>query len=523
MSNMEKKDKFVKTAAQTAILMAILTLLSKFLGFAREMVMAGFFGTSYIVDSYVMANAIPGIIFSGIFGSIATAYIPLFSKKFENGGESEGNRFTSQVLKILLTFSILSAIFGILLSDQMVSVFAPGFSGKTAELTSFFLKITFSYVIFSSIAGVLESFLQYKNTFLPQIVVGYSQNVIVVMVIVISAFFNYYFLVFGLLIAYAVRSLLLWIISKKKGFRFIMDGFFDKETMISISVLAVPVFIGSSTDQINQFVNKLLASNLPEGSVSALNYASTINSMILSLTITILTTIIYPKLAHANSLDDRSRFADIIQRGFDLIYILALPLTLGSILYSTEIVRIIYERGAFNSEATLMTSSAFLFYSIGILFVALNKLLSRVYYSMHNMKTPMTFACISVIINVVLNLLMIDELQHKGLALATSIAAISNTILLIAGLYSQKNQLRVIKSRQKLLTVSLCALVSVAGSYLAYHVFPVFGLLSQIIFLCAAVFIAAMIYLALLWLFKIDDLKLIADIFRGMKRKNKEG
>ena len=166
----------MRTAAQTAALMAILTLISKAFGFVREMVMANFFGTTYITDAYVMAFAIPMIIFGGIFGSVATAYMPLFSRISENEGEKAGSKFTSEVINLLLIVSIFAAIIGIIFSDQIVSLFASGFSGETARLTSFFTKVTFCYILFTSIAGILEEYLQYKGTFLVQIVLGYIQN-----------------------------------------------------------------------------------------------------------------------------------------------------------------------------------------------------------------------------------------------------------------------------------------------------------------------------------------------------------
>ncbi|MBK5263148.1 MAG: hypothetical protein JJE17_11380, partial [Peptostreptococcaceae bacterium] len=199
-------NKTMRTAAQTAVLMAILTLISKAFGFVREMIMANFFGATFITDSYVMAFAIPMIIFGGIFGSVATAYMPLFSKITENEGEKAGSKFTSEVINLLMVVSIFAAIIGIVFSDQIVSIFASGFSGETARLTSFFTKVTFCYVLFTSIAGILEANLQYKGTFLVQIVLGYIQNIIVVAVIVISAFTSHYYLAFGWLLAHITRA-----------------------------------------------------------------------------------------------------------------------------------------------------------------------------------------------------------------------------------------------------------------------------------------------------------------------------
>lgn len=505
----------LRTAAQTAFWMAILTLISKLLGFIREMVMAAFFGTSYVVDAYVMAVAIPSMIFLGIFAAIATAYMPLLSQKIEKEGERSAYLFTSHMINIVFMLSVVSSLLGLLFSDQIVAVFARGFEGETAALTAFFIKVTFSYGLFSSAAGILESFLQYRNTFLPQIVVGYIQNLIVIITIVLSALYNYYFLPFGLLIAYAIRLLLIWILAKSRGLRYRLS-INNRGTIKTILPLAIPVFIGTSISQISIFVDKTLASGLTEGSVSALNYGSLLNGMVMAMFISILTTIIYPKLAQANALDNHQRFSEIVEKGITVIFIIAFPFALGAMLYSQQIVQIVYERGAFDPAATALTQSAYFYYSVGLLFMALNDLLIRVYYSLQDMKTPMIFGGISVIIDIILNFVLVQFMAHNGLALATSIGAACNTILLIIGLKKKYPNIKLLESQTKILKIILAAVISVSCSYMVYAF--IMSFLAQIVFirmvqLGIAVGIAILIYFILLRLLRIPELELLKSLF----------
>ena len=104
----------MRAAAKTAAMMAVLTLGMKGLGFLREVFMAGFFGTSYIVDSYVMASAIPGILFAGIFTSVSVSYMPIFSRIVEKDGIEEGNRFTGQSITLASFIAFVSAVLGII-------------------------------------------------------------------------------------------------------------------------------------------------------------------------------------------------------------------------------------------------------------------------------------------------------------------------------------------------------------------------------------------------------------------------
>ncbi len=493
--------------------MAILMLISKCIGFVREMVFAGFFGTSYVTDSYVMATAIPTILFGGVLGAVATAYMPIYSEIAEEKGEADANHFTSQIINILLIISIISSILGIIFSDQIVRLLASGFHGDTAELTSFYVKITLSYVIFSSITTILEANLQYKGVFLPQVITGYLLSGATIIVIIFSAYTNHYYLAFGLLLGHMARFFIILIISKHKGFKYSKSMELGN-TAKRIIALSLPVFIGSSFSQINTFVDKTLASGLKEGSVAALNYGMLLVNMIFALTIGILTTIIYPRLSQSSAQGDYKRFGEIVSTGVELITIASIPCSLGAILYSRQIIQIVYERGAFDQTATSMTSSAFLYYSIGLLFMALADIFIRAYYALHDMKTPILCASISVIINVILNLIFVRYMAHNGLALATSIAAACSTTALYIGLRIKYKKITIIRSKTKIIKIITAAFISVGCSWLAYQwiIIPLINI--RLIQLCLAVLTAALVYYRILRLMKVEEVKLIWQILK---------
>lgn len=507
----------VQTAAKTAILMAVLLLCSKLLGFIREMVMAAFFGTSYIVDAYVMAQSIPNMLFAGIFGAVATAYMPLLSEKIEQGSQDEGNSFTSRVINILLVLSAISAVIGLLFSDQLTALMAKGFTGETAALTSSYLKITFAYVMFSSTAGILEAYLQYKGTFIPQVIIGYTQNIIMIVTIAICAYTNYRFLACGLLIAYIVRLMLMYFMSRKREYRYSLKRGNYSETFKLIMPLAIPVFIGYCGTQINMFVDKYLASGLVEGSVSALNYGNILNGIIMTLSTSVLSTIIYPKLNQSNASGNRDSVISISKAGFNLTILIALPFAFGAIVYSGEIVQIIFERGAFDEVATYLTQGAYKYYSVGMTFMALNTFLNGVYYSIKDTRRPMYFSLVGVAANIVINLLLVGTMEHEGLALATSCAAIINTVLLSFGL-RKFHEINVVPSIAKLGKLVLATIVSVGVSYLCYRGLVAAVWMPRMVYLGLAVMVAVGIYPALLKVFKIEELSILTSVLRRRTR-----
>lgn len=504
-------SKGIRTAAQTAVLMAVLTLISKLFGFIREMVMANFFGASFITDAYAMSFTILTVLFGGIITAISTAYMPVYSRINESKGKEAGDGFTSGVLNLLLTVTIVISILGIIFSDPIIAIFASGFSGETARLASFFVKVLFSYVIFSSTAGIQESYLQYKGVFLPQIISGYYVSICTIAAIVISAYTSYYYLAFGMLAGYFMRFITLGIITRRRGFHYSPVFRYDT-TIKEIMVMAIPTFIGSYALYINQFVDKTLASRLVEGSISALNYAALLNGLITGLTITILSTMIYPKLTQAVSLKQYGRYNNILSTGFSIVIMVALPCSLGAMLYSGQIVQIVYERGAFDLKATAMTSSAFLFYAAGLLFLSVNDLMTKAYYSMCDMKTPMIFAGISVIINIALCLILVRPMAHNGLALATSIAALCNTMLLWTGIRKKYPYVKLLESKNTLIKIIVSAVAAVGISYIVYA-FAIVPSSHVIVMRTAqlgfAVVVAVAVYLLLLKVLRVEELKLL--------------
>ncbi len=507
----EKTHSRVRTAAQTAFLMALLTLGSKVLGFAREVVMANYFGTSYIVDAYVMALAIPGLLFMGFFGALDTAYMPLFSEIREKEGERLANKFTSEAMNIALILSLSTAMVGLCFTEQFVAIFASGFIGEKAMLTRNYLQITFLYAIFTSLTGIIESQLRYKGIFLLPILIGYLQNAVVILVYFMSVQSDYHYLVWGWFAAYALRFAIILPISKKNGFDYIPSLQLTNSGK-KIIMLSMPVLIGSYVTQINSFVDKTLASRLPEGSVSALNYGYLLIGIITSLTISIFITIIYPKMNQAQSLSNNLYFNQIVRSGFTIILMIAIPLSLGAMTFSPEIVKIIYQRGAFDSAAATMTSIAFFFYSIGILFISLNSFIVQIFYSLHDMKTPLLYGAVSVAINIVLNIWLVQYMALGGLALASSLAQTCNVLLLYVIMRKKYPHVTMIVSGRKILVIIGASIVAIAGSWVSHLLFIKCIIPSQLPAMLFTVVVAAIIYILLLFVAKVEELSILKTI-----------
>ncbi len=333
LEDKNKKGKVQRTAAQTAVLMAILTLISKGIGFIREMVFAGYFGTSYVMDAYVMAQSIPQMLIAGVLAAVSTSFMPLFSDKMEQQGEEEGNRFLNEVLNLLVKTGIVTAAFGIVFAPQFVKIFAKGFTGEQAVLTIFFLRVAFIYFIFNACNELLIKYLQYKRVFLPEIIFGYVQNFIVIGFAIVAAYVSEKVLIFGLFCSYLVFNFFLLYLAKNEGFKRQIKV---KKSGVAgqIIALALPAFIGGYVATINTYVDRMLASGLPEGSVAALNYAVMIIGLITGLTSSIISMVIFPKLNQARAQENQEDYNYLLSRGFNLIALIALPFSLGLMVFN---------------------------------------------------------------------------------------------------------------------------------------------------------------------------------------------
>lgn len=501
----QNKQKSKKTAAQIAVLLVIFNLGCKLLGFIREMIMAQFYGAGYEVDSLVMAQSIPNIIFGGILVAIATAYMPLYSKRVESQGEKEGNYYTSQMITVLVGLSLVISIIGVIFADQIVSIMSSGFGKEAKQLTSYYLRMTFGYTAFSAIVGIFANYLQYKNHFIETVLGDYIQNIVYIVMIVVSARTNEKWLALGLLFGYAFRCIFLFSMCRKQGYKYLFSLSGTKKVLNEILNLSIPVFLGTTIQEINTFVDRTLASRFPNGSISALNYANQINTIVISLSITILTTIIYPKLVQVNVNVSRDKFIDYLQKGFTVVLLIAVPVSFGGIIYSHGIVQFIYEHGAFDSTATEITAMAYVFYSLGVVFLAINDYFTKVYYSMGEMKIPMLCAGVSLIVNVILNLILVQYMEQNGLALATSIAAMIHAILMISYFSNRNKELPIINGMKKIILILAASIVSVGSSYLSYIILCRLYPKAEIPFMLAGIIEASILYCILLKIFQINE------------------
>lgn len=219
---------------------------------------------------------------------------------------------------------------------------------------------------------------------------------------------------------------------KKKGFKykFVLD--FKDEGIKKVVKLATPVLISTWVQPINNLVNLRFASGLENNqAVPALDYSSRLYTLIVGAFSLTLSNIIFPELSKLTSDDKKSEIKNILSNSIKISLLFIIPMSIGIILLSQDIIKIIYERGEFTAHSTLLTSQALLYYAIGMIGYGLMEVLNKAFYAMQDSKTPMKISIVAILLNLLLSISLVKAMGYTGLPLAASITSILIGILML--------------------------------------------------------------------------------------------
>ena len=423
-----------KKTKTTALVLMLIILTSKITGFFRDIVLAQTFGAGEITDAYLTALNIPVVLFDGISAALGTTFIPIYFKIKSSKGQEEVNKFTSNILNIVIIISLIFVLLGVIFAPYIVKIFAVGFKGDVFDLTVNYSKILIFSMVFIAINGLVSSYLVASGYVYISGGITIPFNIFVIIAIIFASVTESYVMVYGTLIAYIAQLLFQLPLLIKKGYKHRLTVNLRDENIRQILFLVIPVFIGSYINQINAVVNRTLASTLDSGSITALNYANKLNMFAVGVIAVAISTIMYPILSKLASEGNKKLFKINISKSINMIVIIMLPIMVVMTTFSKEIVKVLFEEGSFNSHDTYLTSTALFFYSIGILSYGLKELLAKSFYSLQDTKTPVRNATISVVINIVFSIILVNIMGIGGLALASSISATVTTMLLLISL-----------------------------------------------------------------------------------------
>lgn len=420
-----------QSITEATILITLLATFSRILGFLREMMIAAFFGARKFTDSFVVAQAVPSILAGLVSGAISSVFIPLYAEWREKYGKNESERFASIILSDIFIILLIVTFLSYLLSPIIIGILAPGFNEETRTLSIYLSYIMLPSIIFWGTYGLISGiFNSQRSFFLPNLSGVLGNIIFIIFIFFLHKSLEVYVLAWGSLANVVFQYIILLPYLPKIGFHLKWELNFKYEGLKKVLYLIGPIFIAQSIGLINMAVDRIFGSYLPEGSISALNYASRLYQLPFTLFVNALATATYTEFAFNAQSEDLSNLKISMEKTLRGVLFLVIPATFGFIFLSKPIVQLAFERGLFDALATKRTSESLIFYSLGLVSMSINTILVRVFFSLHDTKTPTKISIIALISNIILNFLFIKPLAHMGLALATSFASSIASILL---------------------------------------------------------------------------------------------
>ena len=500
---------------KSTFIIMIVSLISRALGFIRDMLIAKNFGAGIYTDAYNIAVSVPEIIFTLVGLAISTAFLPMLSKVKAKKGKKEMYSFANNVINILFIVSLVFFMITSIFSKEIVNIF--GFSEETSLLAIKLLKITLLNLLFLSINACFTSLLQVNEDFVVPSILGLFFNL--PMILYLLLFKNYD--IVGLTIANVIGNFFRVAVQVpsllKHGYAYKFLISFKDERLKEVMLLIIPVIIGAGANSLNMVVDKYIASYLEVGSVSALDYAQKLIFFINTIITTSVTSVVYPLMANMRHSGDNNGFINILKKAILYLAILLIPITIGVIIFGKDIVKIVYERGKFTEHAVYITTLALLGYGLGILFTGIRDILNSTLFSMGKTKITTINGIIGVIINIIFSVILSKYIGIMGVALASAIAMIVTSILLFKSIIKLEKGFIIKDIIKKMGIITINSIIM--GVIIIVIVICLRSKLNSIVLLLLGTIIGSIIYFILCYLFKIEEvIEIKSLILKKIKR-----
>ena len=520
---MDEKKKVTKAAG----LMSIATFISRILGYVKDMILAVFFGAGGLSDTFFVAFRIPNLL-RELFaeGSMSSAFIPVLTEHQTKQGAKEAEKLVRITVTFIFIVVGLICIIGIIFAPEIVAVIAPGFlkMPEKFSLTVLLTRLMFPFLLFISLAALVMGALNTRRIFFIPAFAPALLNVVTIAVVLL--------LVQRLeqpIIAVAIGVALGGFVQFafqlpsffKNGYSLKPDFGFRHPGLKKMALLVLPATMGMAVAQINIFISTILASYLAEGSITYLYYSMRLIQFPIGIFGVAMGMAVLPTLSMHAAKGDFENLRSDFSFALRMLFFMTVPAMAGLIALRAPIVNILFQRGRFEYSATIGTSEALLFYSLGIWAIVGVRIVTASFYSMQDTKTPVKIAAIALITNVVLSLLLLGPMKHSGLALANAMASTVNFALLFMALRKKLGRVDARNILKSFVKISFASFVmGVAGWMMISgdmwrqggRAAEKAGILAGVIAGCLAV------YLLIMHLMKSEELKYLVKMYK--ERRN---
>jgi putative peptidoglycan lipid II flippase len=402
------------------------TLLSRILGFVRDIIIAAYLGTGVVAEAFLIAFSLPNV-FRRFFaeGAFNMAFVPMFSKKLEAGDDP--HRFAQDAFVGLGFILSVFTIIGVIFMPALVAIMASGFRGdERFDLAVYYGRIVFPYILFISLAALLSGVLNATGRFAAAAAAPVLLNIIFVIVLLCAALFSDAQAYMGTSLAYAVpiagiaQMALVWVAAKRAGYPLRLRRPRMTPELKRLAIIAAPAALAGGVIQINLLVGRQVASYF-DGAVAWLNYADRLYQLPLGVVGIAVGIVLLPDLSRRLRAGDTAGGQDAFNRAAEISLALTIPAAVALIAIPLPLVSVLFERGAFSASDTAATALAVAIYGLGLPAFVLQKTLQPLYFAREDTKRPFYYAVVAMILNAALAIGLSPVIGFIAAAVGTSL------------------------------------------------------------------------------------------------------
>lgn len=451
----QSSQKNGKSLVKSGFLLSLMTLASRIMGLLREMTKAAFLGTGMYADAFAVSFMIPNLL-RRLFAenAISVAFIPTFKGYLEKNKTEETKKETQQFINSTFTLvSFLTAcvvVIGIIITPLLMPLFCKKpidvQAANYAEQVEYWLlqkqeitvltRIMFPYLFVISVAAFFQGVLNGCKIFAPSGFTPVLFNGIVILATYILSPHTQNparAMSIGVVAGGCVQALFQFPFLKKTGWKVCFTSLkktFSNPGTKKVVSLIVPTIIGMAAYQLNDLVSTSMATRAGEGIAASLQYSLRLQELILGIFAVSIGTVILPDLSGLANEKKYDEFNKMLLQSIKIISLISIPITAYSLVTGKELISLLYKSKAFDDDSVMLTLGEFRFHIAGLLFIAMNRIISPAFYAQGNTKLPTLSGIISFATNIILVLVLVHPMGGKGIALALSLASFVNTVFL---------------------------------------------------------------------------------------------
>jgi putative peptidoglycan lipid II flippase len=413
------------------------TMASRILGFCRDILFAGIIGAGLVADAFFVAFKFPNF-FRRLFaeGAFNAAFVPLYTDRLTKDGPIPARAFAASVAAVLLSVMLCFTLAAQLAMPWLMYVLAPGFVDQPEKfaLAVDLTQLTFPYLMFMALTALLAGMLNSMHRFAATAAAPVLLNIVMIGVLLAirEGVFTVpgYALATGVAVAGAGQFLWMVLACRRAGIMFRLPRPRLTPGVKRLLVLMIPGAIGAGVVQVNLVIDIVLASLLPEGSVSYLYFADRVNQLPLGVIGVAVGVALLPMLSRHLSAGEEQAATDTQNRAIEFALLLTVPAAAALVTIPDSIVRVLFERGAFDAADAAATAGALGAFALGLPAYVLIKALTPGFFARQDTATPVKVAVVAMTVNIGVAVVLMQVLAHVGIALATACSAWINAAIL---------------------------------------------------------------------------------------------